>query len=176
MKIYLYFIGKPKDPHANAIAADFVGRAARYSPCEMREIRPERVDLWDKHPSARKIFLDPAGKPMDSAGFARVIAKAEMEGRDLVFLIGGHDGLPAGWAARADQLVSLSADDVSARTGARHAGRADLSRLRDAARASVPKVRGIAGSICSSVPSRVNVGLACLGSSGTKGTTTNSPN
>ena len=109
MKIYLYFIGKPKDPHANAIAADFVGRAARYSPCEMREIRPERIDLWDKHPSARKIFLDPAGKSIDSAGFAQVIAKAEMEGRDLVFLIGGHDGLPLGWAARADQLVSLSA-------------------------------------------------------------------
>ena len=27
----------------------------------------------------------------------------------LVFLIGAHDGLPAGWAARADLLVSLSA-------------------------------------------------------------------
>jgi 23S rRNA (pseudouridine1915-N3)-methyltransferase len=68
VKIYLYFIGKPKDVHANAIAADFVGRAARYSPCEMREIRPERVDLWEKHPSARKIFLDPAGKAMDCEG------------------------------------------------------------------------------------------------------------
>ena len=109
MKIYLYFIGKPKDAHANAIAADFLGRAARYSACEMREIRPDRLDLWDKHPSARKTFLDPAGKPMDSAGFARLIAKAEMEGRDLVFLVGGHDGLPAGWASRADQLLSLSA-------------------------------------------------------------------
>ena len=109
MKIYLYFIGKPKDAHANAIAADFVGRAARYSPCEMREIRPERIDFWDKHPSARKIFLDPAGKPLHSAAFAALIAKAEMEGRDLVFLVGGHDGMPAGWAARADHLVSLSA-------------------------------------------------------------------
>ena len=109
MKIYLYFIGKPKDAHANAIATDFVGRAARYSPCEMREIRPDRIDLWEKHPSARKILLDPAGKAMDSAGFARLLAKAEMEGRDLVFLIGGHDGLPAGWAARADLLVSMSA-------------------------------------------------------------------
>ena len=59
----------------------------------MREIKPERTDLWAKHPSARKIFLDPAGKALDSAGFA-LIAKAEMEGRDLVFLIGGHDGLP----------------------------------------------------------------------------------
>ncbi len=109
MKIHLYFIGKPKDAHANAIAADFLGRAARYSACEMREIRPDRFDPWDKHTSARKIFLDPAGKPMDSAGFARLIARAEMEGRDLVFLIGGHEGLPAGWAARADQLLSLSA-------------------------------------------------------------------
>ena len=109
MKIYLYFIGKPKDPHANAIAADFVGRAARYSPCEMREIRPDKIDLWERHPTARKIFLDPAGKPMDSPAFSKVIAKAEMEGRDLVFLIGGHDGLPPAWAARADQLVSLSA-------------------------------------------------------------------
>ena len=109
MKIYLYFIGKPKDAHTNAIAEDFVGRAARYSPCEMREIRPDRMDLWAKHPGARKIFLDPAGRAMDSASFAGVIAKAEMEGRDLVFLIGGHDGLPFGWRERADLLVSMSA-------------------------------------------------------------------
>jgi 23S rRNA (pseudouridine1915-N3)-methyltransferase len=109
VKIYLYFIGKPKDAHANAIAADFMGRAARYSPCEMREIRPDRFDPWERHPTARKIFCDPAGKSIDSAAFALVISKAEMEGRDLLFLIGGHDGLPPGWASRADSLLSLSA-------------------------------------------------------------------
>lgn len=108
MKIYLYFIGKPKDPHANAMAEDFLGRVARYAPAEMREIRPERADLWAKHPTGRKIFLDPAGKPMNSAAFASLVSKSEMEGRDMVFLIGGHDGLPQGWAARADLLVSLS--------------------------------------------------------------------
>jgi 23S rRNA (pseudouridine1915-N3)-methyltransferase len=32
-----------------------------------------------------------------------------MHGHDLVFLIGGHDGLPAGWRTRADLLLSLSA-------------------------------------------------------------------
>ena len=63
---------------------------------------------WAKHAAARKIFLDPAGKPMDSAAFTALISKAEMEGRDLVFLVGGHDGLPAGWGARADLLISLS--------------------------------------------------------------------
>ena len=109
MKIFLYYVGKPKDPHANAIADDFLGRAARYCPAEMREIRPDKFDLWARHPAARKIFLDPAGKPMDSPAFANLFAKAEMEGRDLVFLIGGHDGLPPGWGSRADQLLSLSA-------------------------------------------------------------------
>jgi 23S rRNA (pseudouridine1915-N3)-methyltransferase len=109
VKIYLYFIGKPRDPHANAMAADFLGRAARYTPCEMREIRPDRFDLWARHPAARKIFLDPAGKAMDSPQFAALIGKAEMEGRDLVFVVGGHDGLPSGWGERADVLLSLSA-------------------------------------------------------------------
>ena len=108
MKIYLYFIGKPKDPHINSVAEDFLGRAGRYAPAEMREIRPERVDLWARHSSARKILLDPAGRAIDSAAFAKLISRSEMEGRDLVFVIGGHDGLPAGWAARADLLISLS--------------------------------------------------------------------
>ena len=93
MKIFLYYIGRPRDSHTNAVAEEFVARSARYAPTEMREIKPDRADLWAKHPSARKIFLDPAGKPLDSAAFASLIAKSEMEGRDLVFLIGGHDGL-----------------------------------------------------------------------------------
>ncbi len=109
MKIYLYFIGKAKDAHANGLAEEYVKRVSRYCATEMREIRPERTDLWAKHPAARKVCLDPRGKPMDSAGFAHWMARAEMEARDLVFLIGGHDGLPKGWAQRADALISLSA-------------------------------------------------------------------
>jgi 23S rRNA (pseudouridine1915-N3)-methyltransferase len=108
VKIFVYYIGRPKDPHANAVAEEFLGRAGRYAPCEMREIRPERTDIWEKHPTARKILLDPAGKAYDSAAFSSLVAKGEMEGRDLVFLVGGHDGLPAGWAPRADLLLSLS--------------------------------------------------------------------
>ena len=109
MKIYLYFIGRPKDPHANALAADFVGRASRYAVTEMREIRPERFDPWARHPTARKILCDPAGKLVDSPAFCAVIAGAEREGRDLVFLVGGHDGLPPEWRERDGLLLSLSA-------------------------------------------------------------------
>ena len=109
MKIFVYFIGKPRDPHINAVALDFLGRAARFSSVEMREIRPERTDPWVRHPAARKVFLDPAAKPIDSAAFTALIAKGEMEGRDLLFLVGGHAGLPPAWAGRADLLLSLSA-------------------------------------------------------------------
>ncbi len=108
MKLFLYFIGKPRDPAANALAADYVDRIQRYTACEMREVRPDRVDLWTRHPTARKVLLDPAGKAMDSAAFAQLLAHAEMDGRDLVFLVGGHDGLAPEWKARADLLLSLS--------------------------------------------------------------------
>jgi 23S rRNA (pseudouridine1915-N3)-methyltransferase len=36
------------------------------------------------------------------------VSKAEREARDLVFLIGGADGLPSDWKPRADLLLSLS--------------------------------------------------------------------
>lgn len=109
MKIFLYYIGKPKDPHANALAAEYVKRTDRYSPCRMAEIRPDRADFWTKHPTAKKILLDPGGKTFDSGAFADVFAKAEMAGHDLVFVIGGHEGHPEAWKARADMLISLSA-------------------------------------------------------------------
>ena len=108
MKIHLYFIGKPRDPHANAIAADFIARASRFAPCEMRELRPDRTDPWLRHPGGHKIALDPGGRAMDSRQFTALVERAGIESRDLVFLVGGADGLPAGWAQRADLSLSLS--------------------------------------------------------------------
>jgi 23S rRNA (pseudouridine1915-N3)-methyltransferase len=75
----------------------------------MLEIRPERTDLWTKHPTGRKILLDPRGRSLDSTAFADLFSKAEMLGHDLVFLVGGHDGLPPAWRERADLVISLSA-------------------------------------------------------------------
>jgi len=109
VKLFLFYIGKARDAHANAIAAEFLKRSGRYADCEMREIVPGRFDLFTRHASARKIFLDPAGRVVDSAGFVQIVERAEREGQDLVFLVGGHDGLPAEWKARADVLLSLSA-------------------------------------------------------------------
>lgn len=106
MKIHLYYFGKPRDPHANAIAEDYLRRVSHYAKTEMTEIR--RVDPWGKHPSALTVCLDPAGKRFDSAAFTAMVEKAEREARDLVFIVGGADGLEPEWRDRADVLLSLS--------------------------------------------------------------------
>ena len=87
------------------MAEEYVKRSSRFLKTEMREIHPQRFDPWEKHPSAMKILLDPAGRTLDSAGLIRVIEK---ESRDIVFVIGGSDGLPEEWKPRADLLLSLS--------------------------------------------------------------------
>jgi len=109
MKVLLYYVGKPRDRNANALADEFIRRSSRYARCEMREVQPARFDPWEKHPSATKILLDPAGKAMDSGQFAKLIGRAEEEARDLVFLVGGASGLPAAWRENGGILLSLTA-------------------------------------------------------------------
>lgn len=108
MKLFLYYIGKARDAHANAMAEEYIKRSTRFAKCEMHEIHPQRFDLWAKHPSASKILLDPAGRALDSAAFISLVEKAEREGRDMVFVIGGAEGLPQDWKPRADMLLGLS--------------------------------------------------------------------
>ncbi len=108
MKLILYYIGKSRDPHANAMAEEYIKRSGRFAKCEMREIQPRRFDPWEKHPSSTKVLLDPEGRALDSGRFTGLVEKAEREGRDVVFVIGGADGLPALWRPRADLLLALS--------------------------------------------------------------------
>ena len=154
MKIYLYFIGKPRDEHANAIAEEFLKRSSRYSACEMREIRPGRFDLFAKHASASKVFLDPAGRTMDSAKFTAMVAQNEREARDIVFLIGGHDGLPPEWKPRAHGHSTYSRRQghvivhSEAWPGPRRDGRLAQSRLGKRVTPLISARDGKAGSIC----------------------------
>ncbi len=104
MKLWLYYIGKARDQHANAMAEEYIKRSTRYAKVEMREIHPARFDPWAKHPGAAKIFLDPQGRALDSDALIAQIQKFH----DVVFIIGGSDGLPAEWRARADLLLALS--------------------------------------------------------------------
>lgn len=108
MRVFLYYIGKPRDPHLNEFAGEFLKRTRRYANIEMREIDPRRFDLPSRHPQAVKVMLDPAGKTMSSAEFIRAVENWEREARDVLFLIGSADGLPSAWRPQADLLLSLS--------------------------------------------------------------------
>lgn len=110
MKVHLYYIGKQRDDHSNAIADEFIKRTTRYIKCEMREIHPDRFDLWARHPNARKVLLDPLGRAATSEELSKIVGDAELEARDLIFVIGGHDGLPPEWRRRTGDtsLLSLS--------------------------------------------------------------------
>jgi 23S rRNA (pseudouridine1915-N3)-methyltransferase len=74
----------------------------------MSEIRGGRTDPWAKHLLAYRVCLDPSGKRLDSAGFTAMVERREREAKDLVFVVGGADGLPAGFRERAELLLSLS--------------------------------------------------------------------
>jgi 23S rRNA (pseudouridine1915-N3)-methyltransferase len=108
VKLLVCYIGKPRDAHANAMAEEYIKRSGRFAHCEMREIRPAKFDPWVHHLSATKILLDPAGKTLDSGEFTQIVEKAQSDGRDLLFLIGGAEGLPEEWKKRSGMLLSLS--------------------------------------------------------------------
>jgi 23S rRNA (pseudouridine1915-N3)-methyltransferase len=108
LKLFLYYIGKARNSRANGLAEEYVKWSGRYIDCEMREIIPRRFDLFARRPTAMKVLLDPAGQPLDSPAFTRLVDKCEREARDCAFLIGGAEGLPAEWKPRADLLLSLS--------------------------------------------------------------------
>lgn len=108
MRLDILYVGKARDVHSNALAEEFLKRTSRWATVQMREIVPERYDLFAKHSAARKVFLDPAGKLWDSAKFIAFTQECEDQARDVVFLLGGHDGLPPAWKPRADLLLSLS--------------------------------------------------------------------
>lgn len=57
---------------------------------------------------ARIIALDEHGKDWTSVQLARQLESWQQDGRDVVFVIGGADGLDAQFKARADQLIRVS--------------------------------------------------------------------
>jgi len=54
------------------------------------------------------VALDVTGRPVDTPGLARWWQKRQSDGREVVFLIGGPDGLSEDCLARSNERMSLS--------------------------------------------------------------------
>ncbi len=57
---------------------------------------------------ARVIALDERGKDLTTAQLSQLLTQWQQDGRDVTFVIGGADGLDAGFKASADMLVRIS--------------------------------------------------------------------
>lgn len=98
----MLYIGRPRDRAANELAAEYAKRIGRFCEFRLREVKGEAA--LGQHEKAYKIVLDPSGTQMTSGEFARLL---EM-GRELVFLVGGAEGVSEEARRKADLTLSLS--------------------------------------------------------------------
>ncbi|MGO8968599.1 MAG: 23S rRNA (pseudouridine(1915)-N(3))-methyltransferase RlmH [Myxococcaceae bacterium] len=59
-------------------------------------------------PGERVLALDERGERLDTPGFARLLSEAQVHSQDLLFVVGGDDGLDATVRAAASRVLSLS--------------------------------------------------------------------
>lgn len=91
---------------------DYASRIRRFAEMEVRELRPDSAAAMRRlefAPGATLIFLDPAGKKVDSEQFAAWLARCRDGGvREIVFLCGAAAGFPETLTRRATWKLSLS--------------------------------------------------------------------
>lgn len=122
MRLVIAAVGRPRDPALAAAIADYEGRAARYWPLEVVEVREERARdasaevareregarLLSRLAGARLIACDRDGESRTSEAFAQWLQAIREAGRDVAFVIGGAFGLADTVVSAAWQRVSLS--------------------------------------------------------------------
>jgi 23S rRNA (pseudouridine1915-N3)-methyltransferase len=116
MKIRLISItkrkGSSKDSAVDELTAEYVKRAARYSPVEAGEFAGEDALLKSLERPGRTspvlVALDSRGKQYSSEELAALIRR-HLEGgtQELIFAIGPADGWSAAVPARAQQMLSF---------------------------------------------------------------------
>ncbi len=79
-----------KSAALRAACDDYLNRIRHYAKIEERELTEARIPE-----DSRVIALAEGGETWTSEQLAEQVGRWEMEGRDITFVIGGADGLPA---------------------------------------------------------------------------------
>jgi 23S rRNA (pseudouridine1915-N3)-methyltransferase len=122
MHLRLIWIGKTKNEHLRALLEDYLGRLRRFVRSEVTELREsaartEREGIEDESKriigalpgNAFVVLLDVEGREWSSIQLAGEIEKWQTSGRrEVVFVIGGHNGVSEAVAERANFRWSLS--------------------------------------------------------------------
>ena len=122
MKLIVAAVGRPRQADLAAAIAHYEGRAAKYWPLEVREVREEpargagSAAVRDKEAErlrarvegANLVACDERGTSMTSAAFAAFLQDARERARDIAFVIGGAYGLAESLVARAQVRLALA--------------------------------------------------------------------
>jgi 23S rRNA (pseudouridine1915-N3)-methyltransferase len=127
MRLLILAVGHARGTSEGALCDDFVGRAKTFgkrlgfSSVAAEEVAVSKLRETKKRiaeeggrlasripPGAHVVFLDARGKGMTSDGFAEMLAAMRDAGaRDLVFLVGGPDGLDPGPAVKSSRSLAF---------------------------------------------------------------------
>lgn len=122
MRILLAVVGKPRDAGLAAAIREYEGRAARYWPLEVHEVREEPArsttpDLVRRREAerlaavvggARLVACDPGGRAMSSEEFAAWLQRERERAGELAFVVGGAYGLDEPLVQRAVLRLTLA--------------------------------------------------------------------
>jgi 23S rRNA (pseudouridine1915-N3)-methyltransferase len=122
MRLVIAAVGRPRHAALAAAVAEYEGRAARYWPLEIVEVREEPARdatadvardregtrLLKRLEGMRLIVCDRDGERRTSEAFAQWLQGVREAGRDAAFVIGGAFGLADSVAAAAWHRLSLA--------------------------------------------------------------------
>lgn len=109
MKLRLIAVGKLKDPGLRALCDDYQRRLRRYATLTETEVKDDSGVLKQLKSDSFVVALEVEGRALSSTQFAqRLDAFLTLQKRELVFLIGGAEGLSSALKQRTDFALSLS--------------------------------------------------------------------
>jgi 23S rRNA (pseudouridine1915-N3)-methyltransferase len=124
VRITVAAVGQRMPDWVRSACEDYLKRMPRELPIQLAEVKPgtrsdgrpiervledERDRLLERIPAGSQVIpLDERGSLWTTRELAARVDAARLEARDLVFLIGGADGLHADFKAAGRQLFSLS--------------------------------------------------------------------
>lgn len=119
MKFRFVWIGKTKDKNWLALQNEYFGRLSYFVKCEITEIKEVQASdlaveqgkkiLQAVGNASLVVLLDVKGKQISSHKLAEKIEKWQMAShKEIIFIIGGAEGVSPLVAERADLMLSLS--------------------------------------------------------------------
>lgn len=127
MKIEVLAVDRLRSSWAKEAVAEYLARVSRYCTVERRDVKRAGDDLAAvaaegerllkaaaPGPADRLVALDRAGEPLDSDGWAALLAGYASEGTGRVmFVVGGAGGLSDAVRSAAHREVSLGAQTLA---------------------------------------------------------------